>query len=196
MVFFTSDQHLGHWNINEYCHRGFSTVEEMDASLIYGWNSVVGPDDKVYHLGDFCLGSSAQAAKYIAQLNGSILFLTNPWHHDGSWLSGIGREGLVSKSGHQAFLLPPIHVLEFDEYGDGKYPKALVLCHYPFHIWDRSHYGSWHLHGHSHNQKELFRPPSELRINVAVDARSRRDWRPLSLTWVANVMRELERSNQ
>ena len=30
---------------------------------------------------------------------------------------------------------------------DGSY---LVLSHFPFAIWDRRHYGSIHLHGHSH----------------------------------------------
>ena len=29
----------------------------MNEKLVENWNSVVGPDDHVYHLGDFCFGS-------------------------------------------------------------------------------------------------------------------------------------------
>ena len=29
-------------------------------------------------------------------------------------------------------------------------PQLVVLCHYAMRVWDRSHYGSWHLYGHSH----------------------------------------------
>jgi calcineurin-like phosphoesterase family protein len=32
----------------------------------------------------------------------------------------------------------------------GEYPQVVVLCHYSMQVWDRSHYGSWHLFDHSH----------------------------------------------
>lgn len=28
--------------------------------------------------------------------------------------------------------------------------QRIVLCHYAMRVWDQSHYGTWHLHGHSH----------------------------------------------
>lgn len=52
MIFFTSDTHFGHHNIIEYCQRPFSSVEEMDESLVQKWNEVVKPKDTVFHLGD------------------------------------------------------------------------------------------------------------------------------------------------
>jgi len=57
-TWFTSDHHFGHKNILEYEKeaRPFATIEEMHETLIERWNSVVNPNDIVYHLGDFCFG--------------------------------------------------------------------------------------------------------------------------------------------
>lgn len=52
-VFFTADTHFGSERTLTLSRRPFKTVEEMDETLINNWNSVVGKDDIVYHLGDF-----------------------------------------------------------------------------------------------------------------------------------------------
>lgn len=56
-IFWTSDSHHFHSNILKYCNRPFGSVEEMNEALVNNWNSVVNPDDHVYHLGDFCFGN-------------------------------------------------------------------------------------------------------------------------------------------
>ena len=56
-IHFCSDLHFFHENILKYCSRPFETVEEMNEALVKNWNSVVGPDDHVYCLGDFCFGN-------------------------------------------------------------------------------------------------------------------------------------------
>lgn len=62
-VFFTSDTHFNHTNIIRFCSRPFKDVEHMNETLIANWNRVVGPDNIVFHLGDFCLGGSAEWTK-------------------------------------------------------------------------------------------------------------------------------------
>ena len=47
----------------------------MDAALIARWNRRVGPEDTVYHLGDFALGLKALWLEYRRQLNGRIEFI-------------------------------------------------------------------------------------------------------------------------
>ena len=68
-TFFTSDTHFGHQRVLELSKRPFHNVDEMNSALIENWNQVVGPNDTVYHLGDF--GDTAM----IHSLHGTILFL-------------------------------------------------------------------------------------------------------------------------
>ena len=56
-IFWTSDTHFSHGNILKYCNRPFESIEAMNEALVANWNSVVGPDDHVYHLGDVCFGN-------------------------------------------------------------------------------------------------------------------------------------------
>jgi calcineurin-like phosphoesterase family protein len=51
MNWFTSDTHFNSSSMKKL-KRPFSSVEEMNAHLIDRWNSVVKPDDYVFHLGD------------------------------------------------------------------------------------------------------------------------------------------------
>jgi calcineurin-like phosphoesterase family protein len=58
-TFIVSDTHFSHANIltfkredGQMVRPGFSSYEEMDEYIVNKWNSVVKPDDKVYHLGD------------------------------------------------------------------------------------------------------------------------------------------------
>ena len=80
-VFVTSDTHLNHWNINTYCKRGFSTVEEMNNALIASWNRKVPEDGIVFHLGDFSLSPTPiKWKRWLEQLNGTIYHICG--NHD------------------------------------------------------------------------------------------------------------------
>lgn len=68
----TADTHFWHANILKYCNRPFKDVEEMNTELIKRWNAVVGEDDIVYHLGDFCFGKKENVLEIVPKLNGKI----------------------------------------------------------------------------------------------------------------------------
>ena len=51
--FVTSDTWFGRVGILEIANRQFSDLNEMNNKLIKKWNSVVGKNDIVFHLGNF-----------------------------------------------------------------------------------------------------------------------------------------------
>jgi calcineurin-like phosphoesterase family protein len=127
--FVSADYHLGHRNIIKYTELPFSSVEEMDETIITRHNEVVKPNDTFIHAGDFTLANANKANEYIERLNGKHIFLNGS--HD-SWLKG--RKGINQ-------------IMEL--YVDG---QLAVIGHYAMRVWAASHYNSWHLYGHSHGK--------------------------------------------
>lgn len=89
-LFLTSDSHFNHSNILRFCERPFSSIEEHDQVLIDNWNSVVGPEDTVFHLGDFCFGGFPKWKEIREQLNGHIILIKGN-HDDHSMTTGAER---------------------------------------------------------------------------------------------------------
>lgn len=121
MIWFTSDQHFGHANIIKYCARPFSSVEEMDETIIRNFNYRVSKGDVVYHLGDFIFGDRGP---YLKRMNGTHVFIRG--NHD-----------------NKKYKDPYIREIKIEG-------QHIVLCHYAMRVWNRSHHGSWNLYGHSH----------------------------------------------
>lgn len=62
-------------------------------------------------------------------------------------------------------------------------PQLIILCHYAMKVWDRAHYGTWHLYGHSHGS--LPDDPAARSWDVGVDANG---YAPISVDEVAAIM--------
>lgn len=113
--YFTSDTHFGHANIIKYCDRPFADIGVMDATIIQNWNSIVKPEDTVYHLGDVSFTTPDRATHILGVLNGyKILILGN---HD---RSGEKMKGWGFNEVHQS--------LQIDLEGGIK----ANLSHYPY----------------------------------------------------------------
>ena len=135
-VFFTSDTHFNHANIIRFCSRPFKNVEHMNESLITNWNRVVGPEDIVFHLGDFCLGGSAEWTRILERLNGKIYLISG--NHDMKNLRQNYTEYFEA-------VLPQLHI----EVGNQK----IYLNHYPFLCYGGAYKDTWQLFGHVHTSR-------------------------------------------
>ncbi len=165
-IFFTSDTHFGHANIIKYCARPFADVQEMDRELVRRWNSVVGPRDTIYHLGDFSFGGNARRAEILAKLNGHKILVRG--NHDPSAAKMLAAG--------------------FQEVHEGPHKFGeITLCHFP---WDEfsdarggtDDDGGWLFCGHVHT---LWKKMPRC-INVGVD---QWDWTPVAyetlIRWMA-----------
>lgn len=173
-IFFTANTHLGHANIIKHCRRPFADVEAMDAAIIERINARVGPDDWLYHLGDFSFrGGDPAAYRARVRCRNMVLILGN---HDPCFADGTARPEFASlfKAVHRLFKVT-VQI-------DGR-SQIIVLCHYAMRVWDRSHHGTWHLYGHSHGS--LPDDPHALSWDVGVDAN---DFSPLSVPQIAEIM--------
>ncbi len=133
-VFFTSDTHFNHTNIIDYCQRPFRNIYDMNETIIANWNNVVGPDDIVFHLGDFCLGGADEWNRILDRLNGKIYLILG--NHD---LKNI-RQGFIDRFEHVAMSMC-IQI--------GK--KKIYLSHFPYLCFDGGYnHDVWQLFGHVH----------------------------------------------
>ena len=143
-IWVISDSHYNHANIIKFCNRPFDTVDEMNAYMVEQWNSVVKPQDKVYHLGDVYMGggySREQTSSLLSSLNGhKRLILGN---HDN------GKDQILQRH------FDKIDVWRmFPEFG-------LLLTHVPVHRSslfktgrkDQPDFELKNVHGHIHNNK-------------------------------------------
>lgn len=146
---FTSDTHFGHANIIRYCNRPFDSVHDMNKAMTDLWNACVQPDDNIYHLGDFSFGPPRA---YLSKLNGNIFLIKGSHDKDLQRLFNAGSQ--VGKW----YWLGPLATISIEGH-------TVVLCHYAMRRWPKSHYGAWHLYGHSHGKL----PGSGYSFDVGVD---------------------------
>ena len=174
--FVISDHHFGHANILKFKRKDgtpvrpeFSSVEHMNEEMIRRHNKVVGPNDKVYFLGD-------------------VAFLAKDLH-----------DIMPRLNGQKTLILGNHDKLRMDEYYKyfksiysaryrGDLDPKLVFCHYPMHIDANYPNSPICVHGHIHEkvientvylaggEKEI--TPDPRYFNVSVE---QLDYTPISL---------------
>jgi calcineurin-like phosphoesterase family protein len=164
-VYFTADTHFGDPRVLRIDRRPFASVAEHDAALIGSWNETVGPEDEVWHLGDFARGGAERIAEILEALNGRKHLVTG--NNDGA--ATIEQPAWAS--------VAPYAELDVDG-------TKLVLCHYAFRTWKNMRKGWLDLHGHSHGRLK----PAPRQYDVGVDAQ---DYRPVTLATILKKRRRL-----
>lgn len=180
-TFFTSDTHFGHANICRYCCRPWNSgkdgngdlvvtpedVVRMDEDLIARWNSAVGENDTVWHLGDFALGQNQKERipELVSRLNGRInLVVGNHDHH------GVG---FYYSAGFHMVYDRPVVVNSF-----------CILSHAPLEFVKAPFFNCF---GHVHDC-ETYRTWSKDSCCVCVE---RHDYRPVPMELIERKWKEL-----
>lgn len=156
MIFFTPDLHLGHENCIRLCNRPFSSIEEMDETLIENWNHKVTGKDTVYILGDLIYRSQKPPEEYLRRLRGKKhLILGN---HDRGWIRSCQMERFFESVNNLLYV------------ADGK--RQYTLCHYPMMSWPhimRCYMVFGHIHGNTDADYWPLIQGNERMLNAGVD---------------------------
>lgn len=163
MIWFTSDTHFGHENIIRFCNRPYESLEEMDDTLLENINSLVKPHDTLYHLGDFAFNSHKQYRERIECKNVHLV---------------LGNHDKQKRQVYEA-LFSTVKNLSFVNWQC----ERIILCHYAMRRWNGSHYGSWHLYGHSHGTL----PGHGKSFDVGVDPNN---YKPVSFDQVKELIEQ------
>jgi len=168
---FISDTHFFHTNILKFVDgngvriRQFASLDDMHNTIIRNWNSVVGVNDYVYHLGDVTFQYHKPFQSIMYCLNGDKRLIVG--NHD-----KLKQEGLLK---HFSKVM----------YWHGFKEENFTATHFP-HRLDKLRDGTFNVHGHTHNNDE-----EDLHyINVSVEAIN---YKPVNMDWIRKEINERNR---
>ena len=166
-LWFISDTHFFHENIIKYCKRPFDNAQIMNEYMIDRWNTIVKPQDKIYHLGDVGLGFGGDDDKLsnlLSRLMGHKRLIVG--NHD----------NLKSKALQNNF--------EKIELWYGRKEWNFTCTHIPL---DQKHLrdGWVNIHGHIHNNPS----PEFYQICVCVEQIG---YKPIHIDEIRNKIKEIE----
>jgi calcineurin-like phosphoesterase family protein len=136
-VFLTSDTHFGHAGVCRFTHedtgvkiRPWDNPDEMDEAMVKAWNETVGPNDKVYHLGDVVM--SRKSLPIMNRLNGDKILIR-------------GNHDIFKDEDYAPYFrsLRGVHVM-----------NGMILTHIPIHEDSLGRFGV-NIHGHLHTQRVM-----------------------------------------
>ena len=199
-IFFTSDLHFNHGNIMKFCHRPFMTKEEedllsqhgnfrvsnesiqrMNDSLIDSINNIVGENDTLWHLGDFCFTRGKNYYYDCLNLRNRIKCKTINL----TWGNHDNRKKLSQCGFNEMHDLTRVKVNR----------QTIYLCHYAMLTWENSGKGTWQLYGHSHMNLEPWADrfmPGRKSLDVGVDNALRLlgEMRPFSFDEIHDLLND------
>lgn len=175
MIYFSSDLHFNHNKPFIYADRGFSSVDEMNITIIYNFNSVLTPQDDLYLLGDTLMGNTSETILLFQQLKGKIHLIWG--NHDTS-----NRQRILAQQPNVVEVLGYAGILTYEK-------QNFYLCHFPTSTFNFDEDKPLNrrllcLAGHTHSI-EKFDPCGS--YNIAVDAHN---CRPVSIETVLDDFKE------
>lgn len=135
-TFFTADTHFDHDKlIDNKMVRPFNGIDEWNATMLNGINSLVKRRDRLFIIGDFAWKRLSYWRQQI-QCRHVTLILGNHDH----------EKKCRNIFGNNLYITRTIKMLG----------TRVFLSHFPHAFWDGSHRGWLHLYGHCHNQREVW----------------------------------------
>ena len=157
MIYYTGDLHLGHANIIRTCERPFSSVEDMNETLIRNWNRKVGNGDTVYIIGDLMFRAADSPESYLTALKGHKHLLIG--NHDASWMKHVDAVKYFDSIENL------LEIMDGNRFG--------TLCHYPMMSSYHRGRGAYMVFGHLHQNTNAGYWPlihdDERMLNAGVD---------------------------
>lgn len=139
-VLLISDTHFSHRGIVKFLNddgsktRPWDNTEEMDEALVENWNSVVRPQDRVYHLGDVVINRSA--LPILSRLNGEKILV-------------MGNHDVFRREEYAEYFKEVRGVWMLDKF---------VLSHIPLHHTSVIERWEANIHGHLHSNRVMLPP--------------------------------------
>lgn len=215
-IFFTSDLWLGRNNIIDIYKRPFSSVEEMNSTIIEKWNTTVNNDDIVFVLGN-CVYDGTHAQNILADMRGTkVMMLSesdkNILRVDDVYLDEITLLGEIYKTHffndkQEAMLYDTFGLLTSEEtlnsisniaetfHPDVIFLKdsivdlaryGITLSLYPLLEWNGKKSGTMNLHGGTLESSKDLK--NERRLSVRTDFWG---FRPIGLSEVQTIIKQL-----
>lgn len=164
-VWFTADTHFSQQRTLELSRRPFINTNTMDDYLINNWNRVVGPEDAIFHLGDF--GNP----EIIDELTGADILLIPGNYDTTEVIEKLLKDPRVEVL-NQPYSWPvPDYAYDFE----GDLPWKLYFLHEPEKAKNEK---LFYLYGHIH-QLQMVKKNG---LNVGVDCHQ---FKPIDLETVA-----------
>jgi calcineurin-like phosphoesterase family protein len=174
MDYFSSDWHLGHYNIMRVANRPFSSVEEMDNTIMDNMITPLKKGDNIYFIGDIGYNKETieEALKRIHKKKINFFWILG--NHDMKFPLG-----------------------EFEQYCHTITPSLIIkrehtvihLNHFPMMTWEKSFYNSFHLYGHLHTNsvelEEVEKRQTGKAFNVNLEFN---DYKPYNLHDIFEIM--------
>ncbi len=161
------DTHFGHKQVIRYCDRPFTSVENMNETIISNWNKRIKDGHDVIVAGDFSLTSKEVCERICKSLNGNKLLIKgNHDNHSNQYYRDCGFTD-VSKY--------PIIIDEF-----------WIISHMPLHM--SANCSFYNIHGHLHNNLAGRNNPDINHYCVSVE---NTDYMPVEFDKIQNSIIEL-----
>jgi calcineurin-like phosphoesterase family protein len=191
-LYFVSDSHFSHENICSATTqwkdagdavRQFSSLEDMNRTIVDNINAVVDENDILFHLGDWSFGGFEQIQKFRSQLicKNIHIVLGNHDHH-----IERDKDGIQSLFSSVHSFIPRLEIKRAIDGGKGMMERFnFCLFHYPIASWIDMNSGVIHLHGHVHLPKHL-KLGKGRSLDVGMDGN---DMKPYSLDEVMKLVK-------